>query len=599
MRRFFWVVAIALCVLSFGSFTAVAQTDLRISISPPNDDLSEAIGASSLLATAHREKVTDPQELIASARADYARILAILYEAGRFGGTISIQADGKEVSEIQPLAAPKKINQIRVLIDTGPVYRFAQARVAPLTPSTELPESFQSGAPGSTTAIRDAAAEAITDWRQAGFGKAEIINQRIVARHDTRTIDADLTVSTGPKLSFGSITISGNKNVRTRRIDTIAGLEEGDEFDPEEIARAERRLRRTGSFQSVTIDEAEDIGPGDTLPLHISVAEQIPRRFGFGAEVSNVEGLQLTGFWMHRNLLGGAERFRVEGEVSGIGGETGGTDYHLDLRYERPATPRPDVDLFATLSFGKDDEPDYISKSGEFELGFTRYATDELVVEFGLGYLYSRVEDAFGAETYRLAQLPLRATLDRRDNALNPSKGVFFDVTAVPFYGIEGSDSGAQFKLDARGYRTFREDRPLTAALRLQFGSLVGPDLLDSPPFYRFYSGGGGTVRGQDYQSLSVDVGGGNTSGGRSFAGLSAELRAALTDAISVVGFYDYGYVGAESFPDGSGSSHSGAGVGLRYNTGIGPIRLDIARPLTGDADASNFYIYVGIGQAF
>ena len=118
MRRFFWVVAVALCVLSFGSVPAVAQPDLRISISPPNEDLSDAIGASSLLATAHREKVTDPQELIASARADYARILAILYEAGRFGGTISIQADGKEVSEIQPLAAPKTINQIRVLIDT-------------------------------------------------------------------------------------------------------------------------------------------------------------------------------------------------------------------------------------------------------------------------------------------------------------------------------------------------------------------------------------------------------------------------------------------------------------------------------------------------
>ena len=153
--------------------------------------------------------------------------------------------------------------------------------------------------------------------------------------------------------------------------------------------------------------------------------------------------------------------------------------------------------------------------------------------------------------------------------------------------------------LDARGYRTFGEARTTTAALRLQFGSIVGPELLGSPPIDRFYSGGGGTVRGQGYQSLAIDLGGGDRSGGASFAGLSAEARVALTEAISVVGFYDWGYIGANSFPDGTGGSHSGAGIGLRYDTGIGPIRLDIATPVSGGADSSKFYIYVGIGQAF
>jgi translocation and assembly module TamA len=138
----------------------------------------------------------------------------------------------------------------------------------------------------------------------------------------------------------------------------------------------------------------------------------------------------------------------------------------------------------------------------------------------------------------------------------------------------------------------------VTAALRLQFGSLIGPSLTESPPFYRFYSGGGGTVRGQDYQSLAVDVGGDRT-GGRSFVGISAEARMRFSETITVVGFYDWGFVAAESFVDGGGDSHSGAGLGLRYNTGIGPIRLDLATPVSGAADASDFYIYVGIGQAF
>ncbi|MEK6216627.1 MAG: BamA/TamA family outer membrane protein, partial [Boseongicola sp.] len=269
------------------------------------------------------------------------------------------------------------------------------------------------------------------------------------------------------------------------------------------------------------------------------------------------------------------------------------------IRYERPATPRADVDLYAEFGVEKLDEPDFTSYISDFTLGFTRYATDDLSVDLGLGYLFSEVDDDFGFETYSLLILPLGATLDRRDNALNPTRGIYLDLDATPFAGIDESASGAQIKLDARGYKTIGDARPVTAALRLQLGSLVGSDLLESPQFYRFYSGGGGTVRGQGYQSLGVDLGGGNRSGGLSFAGLSAEARVPLTEAISVVGFYDWGYVGAESFPDGSGGSHSGAGIGLRYNTGIGPIRLDIATPVSGDTDGSSFYVYVGIGQAF
>ena len=105
-------------------------------------------------------------------------------------------------------------------------------------------------------------------------------------------------------------------------------------------------------------------------------------------------------------------------------------------------------------------------------------------------------------------------------------------------------------------------------------------------------------MRGQPYQSLNVDQGGGAASGGRSFLGLSAELRAKVTDSISLVGFADAGYIGSESVYDGSGRWHSGAGLGLRYDTSVGPIRLDIAGPLTGST-GEGVQVYIGIGQAF
>ena len=587
----------ALTVLSV--IDSACAADILFSTPGAGKELRRALASSSLLIQARNDKTEDLQELVAAARADYGRLLGVLYEAGRFGGVITISVDGREAAAIPPLAVPDEISRIQVNVDPGPLFRFSEARVEPLPRDAELPKEFAVGQPAGARAIREAASVAIDSWRLEGHAKARVSDQRIVARHTDSRLAARLTVDPGPALRFGEVTVSGNSQVRTLRVHTIAGLEEGRDFDPEEIARAERRLRRAGSFSSVVVEEAEEIAAGDTLPLNIAVVEETPRRFGFGAEYSTIEGARLTGFWLHRNFRGGAERVRVDGEVAGIGGETGGIDYSFGVRYERPATPRADVDLYAEIGVEKLDEPDFTSYIGDFALGFTRYATDDLTVDFGLGYLFSEVEDDFGFETYSLLTLPLGATLDRRDNALNPKRGFYMDLDATPFAGVDDSASGAQINLDARAYKTIGNARQVTTALRLQLGSIVGPDLLESPQFYRFYSGGGGTVRGQGYQSLGIDLGGGSRSGGLSFAGISAEARVLLTEAISVVGFYDWGYIGAESFPDGSGGSHSGAGIGFRYDTGIGPIRFDIATPVSGGTDSSNFYIYVGIGQAF
>ncbi len=575
--------------------TASAQTRIQFVFPGATDDLRDDLFAASLLFTARQEGTSAPQDLIAAAQADYARLLSALYSNARYGGVITISVDGREAAGLQLLSPPRQIRSIVVRVDPGPLYRFGEARVGPLPPGTAPEDNFRTGRPARTGSIRDAGVLAIDAWRARGHAKAEIGDQRITAQHTARRINARLAVDPGPRLRFGDLRIDGNENVRARRIRTIAGLRPGPVYDPEEIQRAERRLRRTGSFSSVTINEADQIGPGNTLPLEIEVVEATPRRFGFGAEYSTIEGVRLSGFWLHRNFLGGAERFRVDGSVAGVGGETGGIDYTFGTRYERPATPRADIDLFAELQFEKLDEVDFKSETVEFTLGFTRYATDHLTVEFGLGYLHSDTRDAFGNETFDLITVPLAAENDRRDDALNPKEGYYADLEVKPFLGFSGSPSGAQVVLDSRAYRSTDN---LTFAGRLQLGSLFGPSLEDSPPFYRFFSGGGGTVRGQDYQSLAVDIGG-NRVGGRSFLGLSGEVRASMTDAIQIVGFADWGYIGSESFPDVTGESHAGAGLGLRYNTGIGPIRLDVATPIQGGDGGSNFFIYVGIGQAF
>ena len=360
--------------------SGVAQTRIQFETPGAGDSLRDDIINASLLATARSEGDKTPQDLVAAAQADYARILGALYAQARYGGVISISIDGREAASIPLLSPPTAIRMIRVRVNPGPQYVFDTARVAPLPPGVVPPLEFRRGEPATTGAISDAGSLAIDTWRAQGHAKAEIAQQQITARHSQARINANLAVAPGPRLRFGTVDISGNENVRTRRIRTISGLREGPVFDPEEIARATRRLRRTGSFSAVVVEEAENIAPNDTLPLTIEVVEATPRRFGFGAEYSTVDGVGLSGFWLHRNFLGGAERFRVDGKIAGLGGETGGTDYTFGVRYERPATPKADIDLFAELQFELLDEPDFRSNTTEFTLGFTRYATDSLTV---------------------------------------------------------------------------------------------------------------------------------------------------------------------------------------------------------------------------
>jgi translocation and assembly module TamA len=135
---------------------------------------------------------------------------------------------------------------------------------------------------------------------------------------------------------------------------------------------------------------------------------------------------------------------------------------------------------------------------------------------------------------------------------------------------------------------------------RAQAAAVLGPDITATPREFLAYSGGGGTVRGLPFQSLGVTVGGAQ-SGGQGFAALSAEARVRVNDSFSVAAFADAGLVTEGAFA-GPSDWHAGAGLGLRYLTPVGPLRLDLATPVRRNATAlgaRRLQVYVGIGQAF
>lgn len=573
-----------------------AAQDVRLSSEAARD----ALNAASLLRALDEDAA--PQDYIAAARADYRRLLTALYAEGFYGGEVSIKVDGVEAANISPLAAPSTIGEVVIAVEPGRRFTFGDVQFAPLPPQTTISEDLGSRRTARSPRIQAAVASSLSSWRDLGYAKASVAGQSIVARHPEAKLDVNVSLDPGPRLRFGPLNVSGNETVSDARVRQIAGLPVGDVYSPQQIDMAERRLRRTGTFGSVALTESEQIGPDDTLPINAQLSEAKPRRIGFGLEVATIEGLTVSAFWLHRNFLGGAERFRTEAEVSGITGETGGIDYRLGATFTRPATFGTDTEYFLSGEITREDEPEFLIDKIAIETGFSRILSDDLTVRAGVGVLRAREETELETREYTLFTLPLDATLDRRDEPSNASNGYYIDVNTTPFISTDGTISGARFYGDARGYLSVGEDEDLTFAGRFQVGSVVGAGLSEAPADFLFYSGGGGTVRGQPYQSLGVDTVSGSetvTTGGTSFLGAQLEARYALGRDVALVGFYDFGQVGATATPGEDAEWHAGAGFGLRYNTGIGPIRLDLGTQASGDNVGSDLQVYIGIGQAF
>lgn len=589
-------------MLSAASDGARALDSVTLSTPGADETLRTSLENASLLLAAQSEKKTDVQSVYAAARADYARLVGALYSEGYYSGVVTIRIDGKEAAEIDPLDAPSRISKVNVEVRPGPRFTFSAARMKPYARGTRLPSDYRDTLPAKSTAIVDAASAGIEGWRNIGHAKAEVADQSIIADHRTNTLSATILLAPGPRVRFGELHVTGYERMRLQRIMKIAGYPQGEVFDPKDLETVGKRLRRTGVFSSVALKEADTLGPRNTLDVDLTLAEEKLRRFGFGAELSGSEGLSLSGYWLHRNLFGGGERLKFDAALNRIGGSDTEMGYDVGVRIDRPATPVTDAGAFVELRAQRLDLADWQVDKQEVTFGLTRIFSDALSAEAALSYANSTATDAIGSLHYKALSLPVSLTWDRRDDPVSATKGFYLQAGVTPFLGFGRTDTGAQMTTEARYYRAFGAEKGVVLAGRVQAGTVAGAGILETPPDYLFLSGGGGTVRGQPYQSLFVTVprpGGGTiNTGGLSFVGLSGEIRARITDTIGVVAFYDYGHITTGDLFGGAASSHAGAGLGLRYNTGFGPIRLDLATPVSGST-GDGMQVYIGIGQAF
>ena len=360
-------------------------------------ELYDAIAGGSLLREQTAEDATpSTQELLAAAQADYARLLAVLYDQGYFAAVIKITVDGVDAASIAPVAPPKQIDKAVIAVEPGKKFSFAKAEIKPIAQGTELPEGFATGQTASLGVLKDTVSAGIEGWRDQGHAKAALTRQQLTARVPDSTISAALLLDPGPRLRFGALTIKGESAVRRNRIQKIAGLPVGQVYSQEQLDLAATRLRRTGAFNAVAMIEADEIVAPDVLPITAQITDAPQRRLGFGAELSSLEGLTLSSFWLHRNLLGGAESLRIEGEVKGIGGNSGGTDYRLSARLSRPATFNADTNFYALAEIEQLDEVNYFSRQLDLEAGIERIASAERTYSLGVGLRIGETRDAFG-----------------------------------------------------------------------------------------------------------------------------------------------------------------------------------------------------------
>jgi translocation and assembly module TamA len=349
------------------------------------------------------------------------------------------------------------------------------------------------------------------------------------------------------------------------------------------------------------VSEADALDPQGNIPINVAVSERKQRFYGFGATLSNTEGLGLEGYWGHRNLFGNAEKLRIEGAIGQIGDPDGLSklNYNARIMFEKPGVIGPASKFFTGLEtvYEHPDAYDRSAVKGNVGVAYEISKKQSLSAEFVADF--SRITDAFVDDRdYLILSTPLQYIFDNRDDRLNATKGFRLLAYAEPAYDALGGTTFVKLKGEASAYQALGESGKIVLAGRAVLGSILGAGVEDIPANSRFYAGGGGSVRGYAYQGIGPKDAEGQPTGGLSLAEVSAELRFAVTETFGIVPFIDAGTVSTQEFPDFS-DLQAGAGVGIRYLTPFGPLRVDAAIPLNKEPGDPDFGIYAGVGQAF
>lgn len=423
------------------------------------------------------------------------------------------------------------------------------------------------------------------------------IKNTVVLDKVNHTATLTYEVDAGAEGNFGPVIFTGQTSVKDSYLAKLVSWKEGDCFRRDRIESLRAKILESGLFVRAEAVLPDGPDENDLVPLEIQVTERAHRTLRAGLSYYTDEGIGAVLGWEHRNFLGAAEKLSAALSLSAL-------KQSLDIDLTKPFFLRKDQSLTFSTALHNQETDAYDELGADFGITLSRNFHKRLNGSVGANLTITKISEENNLnndeKVYGLLSFPGSLTFDNRNDKLDPLRGWLITASVAPFLDVLGeSDPFFKMQLLASTYLSLDDAGNSVVALRAGVGSIVGGDTFNVPPTERFYAGGGGTVRGYGYQEVGPKDFAGDPLGGRSMVTGSAEFRQKMTDTIGVVAFVDAGSVSEDSYPDMSNMA-IGAGVGVRYYTGFGPLRFDVAVPLTEKEDLDrNFQFYISIGQAF
>jgi translocation and assembly module TamA len=526
------------------------------------------------------------------AKGDLERLRKALRSEGYYGVEVSY-----EINEaVSPLL-------VQVRVELGARYHLADFEIiyegAP-PPSQNLRPSrsdlgIEIGMPARAPDVLEVERRLLGLLGERGHPLAGVVERKTIIQHGARTMTVRLVVDAGPLARFGPLGLRGLERVDEEYLRALVTWRRGESFDRRKIDATREVIVATGLFSSTRIDLAQQPDAQGELPVTISLEEGAQRSIGAGLNYSSDVGFGGDVFWEHRNFFGSDEDLKLSLTAAEI-------EQGIEAAFRKPLFLRPDQALLTNLSLINQDTDAFEGQSASAYLGVERTWREVWRLGAGLSPGYDSFDDGGDTVDSYLLGLPLSAIRDTRDDPLDPREGHRFDLAFTP-YGGGGGEGGVFFLASqgaGTGYLPLDSEGRVILAGRAKVGSLLGADKEEIPANKRLYAGGGGSIRGYEFQKVGPLDSNNDPLGGRSLLELGGEVRIRLTEQIGLVPFIDGGNVFDSSFPDFEEQLRWGAGIGLRYFTGVGPLRVDIAVPLNprGDVDEA-FQFYISFGQAF
>jgi translocation and assembly module TamA len=559
--------------------------------------------------------VTEPPDsvgvLFTRAKEDRQRIVRALNALGYFAPRTEITIAGGSIDDLaneDALAAEQPAGKISVEVKVaqGPLFTFGAVAVAAAPGSSTEPLALLkpdvtgliAGEPARSAAVAAANERIVAALRQEGYPFATVVGREAIADHATSKLEVTFRVAPGPLAAFGDVAVTGVENMDADFMKELSPFESGERFKVITLNDYQRELERLSVFSSVAMNEAQSLDPQGRLPITVAVAERPLHVVGVSASWSTLEGAALGAHWTHRNLWGHAEQLRIDAQTARL--LSNGTDdyeYGLGATLTFPATPARRDDLILTAAAKRERPEAYERDAALTEIRIRRRFDKTLQGEAAVGFTQSRETDALGTRDRSTIQVPLTLAYDTRDNILDATRGIRASAGVQPIVNLtRGAGMAGRFNAAASTYLALDEDSVLAG--RLAVGVSAAAAVTDLPVDLRFFAGGGGSVRGYEFQALSPRNAINQIIGGRSLVEGSLELRSWLWDDVGVAAFADAGAASSTNVPE-FGDIGVGVGLGVRYRTPVGPVRLDVAVPLDPPLGDPNYGVYVALGQAF